>query len=109
MKSAGPVRDDARDDTAVPSSIVCPTCGSEAERAGRQRFCSPACRQKAYRDRQHTPPAPVRRRPNGVYECGECGERQLGEQRCDQCGVFGRRVGTGAACPHCGARSPSRS
>jgi hypothetical protein len=38
-------------------------------------------RQKAYRDRRQPPPAPVRRRATGVYECGECGERQLGRQR----------------------------
>ena len=24
-----------------------------------------------------------------------------GEQRCPDCGIFGRRIGTGGPCPHC--------
>jgi rubrerythrin len=41
-------------------------------------------------------------RARSVYECPERGERYLGEQRCDACGVFCRRLGLGGACPHCG-------
>jgi len=40
------------------------------------------------------------RRSSTVYECGDCGTRSLGEQRCE-CGRFMRRVGTGGHCPHC--------
>jgi hypothetical protein len=36
-----------------------------------------------------------------VYECGECGERYLGERRCPDCGCFCRRVGLGGHCPEC--------
>jgi hypothetical protein len=30
-----------------------------------------------------------------------CESRYLGEQRCDDCGVFCRRIGFGGTCPHC--------
>ncbi len=30
-----------------------------------------------------------------------CGERFLGEQRCESCGTFCRRLGPGGPCPHC--------
>jgi hypothetical protein len=36
-----------------------------------------------------------------VYQCPECEARLLGQQRCDDCGVFARRLGPGAACPYC--------
>jgi hypothetical protein len=36
-----------------------------------------------------------------VYECGECGERYLGERRCPDCGCFCRLVGLGGNCPEC--------
>ena len=36
-----------------------------------------------------------------VYECGECGERYLGERRCPDCGRWCRRVGIGGNCPAC--------
>lgn len=100
MNATNPVRDDARDDH--PGLLTCPVCGRRASRVGRRRFCSHACRQKAYRNRRSTPPPQPRRRANGIYECLDCGELQLGEQRCQQCGIFGRRIGTGADCPHCG-------
>ncbi len=37
-----------------------------------------------------------------VYECPECSERLMGENRCADCGLFARRVGVGGECPHCG-------
>lgn len=40
-------------------------------------------------------------REHTVYECPDCGERLLGEQRCEDCGRFARRVGAGGHCPHC--------
>jgi hypothetical protein len=36
-----------------------------------------------------------------VYQCPECQARLLGQQRCEECGIFARRLGPGAACPHC--------
>ena len=36
-----------------------------------------------------------------VYECPECSERLMGENRCADCGLFARRVGVGGECPHC--------
>ncbi len=101
MTAATTVRDDARDELPPPGWLLCPACGALTPKVGRQRYCCAACRQKAHRDRQRTPPPPPRRRATSVYECGECGERQIGQQRCNQCGIFGRRIGTGNPCPHC--------
>jgi Zn finger protein HypA/HybF involved in hydrogenase expression len=42
------------------------------------------------------------RREHTVYECPDCGTRQLGVQRCEDCGRFGRAVGLGGICPGCG-------
>lgn len=96
-------RNDSRNDTAIP----CPACGQPFTPAGRRRWCSDACRQAAWRRRQtHQPVAepglqqPTRRDAT-VYECPDCGERYLGQQRCDDCGTFCRRIGPGGACPHC--------
>jgi hypothetical protein len=36
-----------------------------------------------------------------VYQCPACEVRMLGQQRCEECGVFGRRLGPGGPCPHC--------
>jgi len=36
-----------------------------------------------------------------VYECDGCGVRVVGEQRCEACSTFMRRVGLGGACPGC--------
>ncbi|MEP6562662.1 MAG: hypothetical protein ABJD68_16505, partial [Nakamurella sp.] len=41
------------------------------------------------------------RREITIYECPDCGERLLGEQRCPDCGTFTRRVGIGGCCPSC--------
>ena len=82
----------------------CHACGGPLPGGRRdRRFCSPACRQRAYRARTGHPLAPARRTPRAhtVYECPACGERFLGEQRCPECNVFGRRVGAGGPCPHC--------
>ena len=85
----------------------CPVCEQPFTPAGRRRFCSGACRALAYRRRRDTAraaivvPGPRPRRPGTVYECGSCGHRAVGNQRCDQCGTFMRRAGTGGCCPHC--------
>jgi len=46
-------------------------------------------------------PAPGRKRDFTVCECGQCGLRALGSQRCEDCGTFMAAVGTGGLCPHC--------
>ncbi len=89
---------------------VTATCGACAGPlpAGRARdWCSDACRQSAWR-RRHQPAVtapelpPARpRKPGTVYECADCGTRQLGQQRCEDCGVFMHRVGPGGLCPCC--------
>jgi hypothetical protein len=84
----------------------CAVCGRPFPVSGRRRFCSPACRQAAWRRRQPSlpppPPLPTRApRAATVYECPLCGVRFLGEQRCPDCNVFCRRLGPGARCPHC--------
>ena len=87
-------------------TMACAVCGQPFAPGGRRRFCSPACRQAAWRRRQ--PPAPVvpaalrTPRPATIYECPTGGTRALGEQRCPDCGLFGRRLGPGGLCPHCG-------
>lgn len=98
------VRSPSRDDDAT---IPCPVCGSAFVVTGRRRYCSDGCRRTAWARRRSTP-APLvvvtpagSRRPHTVYECDDCGGRALGEQRCEDCGVFMRRVGLGGCCPSC--------
>ena len=100
-----PPRNDSRNDTAA-----CPACGQPFTPAGRRRWCSDACRQAAWRRRHPaTPPAsaaavppPTRpARDHTIYECGDCGQRYLGQQRCQDCSTFCRRIGPGGPCPHC--------
>src|SRR5438045_2326761 len=65
------------------------------------------CRQRCFRLRQR----PVDELQLGfasrlpktaiVYQCPACEARMLGQQRCEECGVFGRRLGPGGPCPHC--------
>lgn len=93
----------SRDDDVT---MHCPVCATSYTPVGRRRWCSPACRQAAYRRRHHTatPPAlppPQRRKETTIYECPHCGTRQLGDQRCSDCGTFSRRIGPGGPCPHC--------
>lgn len=90
----------------VGVTMNCVICGNPFTSVGRQRWCSHACRQAAYR-RRHAPPSlpslppPTHRRHTSIYECTSCGTRQLGEQRCADCGLFGTRIGAGGSCPHC--------
>ncbi len=86
----------------------CPACGLNLPAGRSRRFCSPACRQAAYRRRhqQPTPPQiplpPRRSRLKGtVYECPECETRYLAEQWCPDCSLPCRRLGPGGTCPCC--------
>jgi hypothetical protein len=82
---------------------TCPVCGKVPDRP-RATYCSDAHRQHAYRQRQtSTPPALPRRLPRElvVYQCPSCEQRYLGQQRCDECHTFCRRLGPGGPCPHC--------
>lgn len=78
----------------------CPVCGKDLR--PRQTYCTAACRVAAFRRRRHQPRPPVRvPKYQTVYECPNCNRRYLGEQRCEDCNVFARRVGPGGSCPHC--------
>lgn len=100
----GPPGSPLRDD-GVTIEPTCPACQGPLTPRGRRRYCSAACRQRAYRLRHgaHAPIALARRAPKAttVYECPACERRLLAEQRCPDCQVFCRRVGLGGACPHC--------
>jgi hypothetical protein len=86
---------------------ACSACGRPFHPHGRRTYCSDACRQRGFRLRQR--PADElqlgfgTRLPKSaiVYECPACETRFIGQQRCDQCGVFCRRLGPGGPCPHC--------
>ena len=97
MSTVPPVRDDTAT-TATP----CLRCGVAFDRLGRQRFCSTACRQSAWRQRRAAPIEPIVAKADVVYECADCEARYLGDQRCELCNRWCRRVGPGGDCPHCG-------
>jgi len=88
-------------------TTTCPVCQHPFTPVGRQTYCSDACWAAAYRRRRDanrpplTIPAGRPRRPVTVYECDTCGHRVVGQQRCDDCGTFMRRVGLGGPCPSC--------
>ncbi|MCC7105748.1 MAG: hypothetical protein IT307_11440 [Chloroflexi bacterium] len=82
--------------------------------SARARYCSAACRQRAYRWRhpEPAPPAPpatltreLRRLgelvAHRVYECPSCEQRLLAERRCPDCNRFCRGLGLGGRCPGC--------
>ena len=85
-------------------TIACALCGTPFQPVGRQRFCTPAHRQAAWRRRHPSPLLPVPAhtpRPTTVYQCPECDSRYLGDQYCSDCRQFCRRVGAGGLCPAC--------
>ena len=92
----------SRDDGVT---MACPTCERRFIPIGRRRFCSGACRAAAWRRRHARPvmavPAGRSRVSMTVYECDGCGVRAVGEQRCEACSTFMRRVGLGGPCPGC--------
>ena len=97
--------------TSAASRAVCPVCAAGFTRVRRQAYCSPACRQAAWRSRQPAtlPTAsaatvgPTRtRRDVTVYTCTECEQRYLGLQWCPDCQRPCTRVGLGGLCRDCG-------
>jgi hypothetical protein len=90
----------------------CPVCATGLP-SRRARYCSDACKQRAYRLRLAEAPAAdtaelaaeLKRLgelvAHTLYECAECGERYLGERRCPDCNRFCRALGLGGTCPHC--------
>jgi len=95
-----------------PDGRGCLVCGTPL-RTTRAQYCSPGCKQRAYRLRHDAAPAgdlgavaaDLKRRQRlvaqTIYECPACGERYLAEQRCPDCNRFCRALGLGGACPHC--------
>ena len=96
----------------VPSGDVsvtapCAACDGPVPAGRTRQYCSPACRQDAYR-RRHQParpsanlPARRSRRDGTVYACGSCESRYLGEQWCPDCNRPCQRLGAGGTCPNC--------
>ncbi|HZN17182.1 MAG TPA: hypothetical protein VFB84_03180 [Micromonosporaceae bacterium] len=102
---APPPRNDIRND--VEASATCPVCHAAFTPTRRQRYCTPACRQAAWRAR-HPKPRPVvdvppatHRRSITVYQCPECDTRHLGQQWCHDCHQPCLRIDIGGLCPHC--------
>lgn len=106
-----PVCDDGRYD---PRPVArCPICGLRFQPAGRGRYCSSACRQRAWRLRRGESvrghlaelTASLRRDrrlvDQTVYQCVSCGQRYLGQWRCPDCNLMCRRLGLGGYCPDC--------
>lgn len=98
--------------TATPSchdvvTMICPVCQCSFMPVGRQHYCRDACRAAACRRRRDAGRAPVvvpgdrPRRAITVFECDGCGARAVGEQRCEECRTFMRRIGVGGCCPSC--------
>src|SRR5688500_10815102 len=94
---------------AVP---CCPVCTATPP-SRRARYCSVACKQRAYRLRQIDVTATdagllateLKRLgelvAHTIYECLDCGERFVGERRCPDCHRFCRKLGLGGCCPDC--------
>ena len=94
---------------AVSHCLVCAT----PLPSRRARYCSAACKQRAFRLRRaefadlDDGRVRVALRRQGllvahtVYECPACGERFVGERRCSTCNVFCRALGLGGVCQEC--------
>jgi hypothetical protein len=89
-----PVRDDG-------ATMRCGFCDAVTSRRGRSLYCNDDCRKAAWRARHSAPTPPVPAKSTTVYECDGCGERYLGDQRCETCNTWCRKVGSGGSCPHC--------
>jgi hypothetical protein len=114
LAGAPPVRYGSRygPDSPPAEAAACLLCATPLASA-RARYCSEACKQRAYRLRQADRATPERaavahelqrvraRVAHTVYECPTCGERYLGLRRCPDCQHFCRALGLGGTCPHC--------
>ena len=94
--------------TPGPTAVTCPICQQDLPAGRSRRWCSPACRQAAYRRRTTPPtlpstslPAARSRREGTIYLCPQCDTRLLAQQRCPDCNTFAVRLGPGGPCPHC--------
>ena len=106
-----PPTDTSMREASRDGSGGCVICGGDLP-SPRARYCTRACQQHSYRLRHHTPTVDAtsvrkalqRRKAlvaHTVYECGGCGERFIGERRCDACGLFCRALGLGGLCTEC--------
>jgi hypothetical protein len=91
-------QDAVRNDT---ETIACDVCGKAFKRSGRRLHCSDACRQAAWRRRSQAPSQPLVKKPDTVYLCPKCDTRLLGEQYCESCNTFAKKLGPGGECPCC--------
>jgi hypothetical protein len=99
-----PSRNDIRNDNGT---ATCPVCTAAFTPIRRQTYCTPACRQAAWRARHHQPrpattvPPATHRRDSTIYQCPTCDTRQLAQQWCHDCNRPCARVDRGGLCPHC--------
>jgi hypothetical protein len=95
--------------SATGTTMACPVCASPFAPIRRQRYCTPACRQAAWRARRADPtphpaalaPPRTHRRDITVYQCPDCDTRYLGQQWCHDCNRPCIRVDLGGLCPEC--------
>jgi hypothetical protein len=85
----------------VSVTAACGVCGRRVPAGRARRWCSDACRQAAFRIRRAAPAPTQPAKVDTVYECPECEARYLGEQRCEACNRWCRRLGPGGPCPRC--------
>jgi hypothetical protein len=89
------------------TTTTCPVCSNPFTPIRRQRYCTPACRQAAWRARHPDPqpaiviPPRTSRRAITVYHCPTCDTRTLGQQWCHDCNRPRTRLDLGGLCPHC--------
>jgi hypothetical protein len=107
-----PMCDDTRYASQPPLG-VCPVCTGTFPIDGRGIYCTPKCRQRAYRLRHYQANIPTRiqltarlRREQRllaqtVYKCSSCQDRFLGDRRCSDCNLWCRKVGLGGQCSGC--------
>jgi len=101
-----PSRDDNGTPTGSQQPATCPVCTTPFTPVRRQAYCSTICRKTAFRRRHSTTdrptiPAGLKRRDASAYQCPDCGTRQQGQQRCEDCNTFGQALGLAGTCPHC--------
>ncbi|MDN5849916.1 MAG: hypothetical protein L0H63_09820, partial [Nitrococcus sp.] len=102
-RTMNPVRDD--NETTTRRVGTCPVCDTPFHPVRRQAYCSPACKQIAWRERRRPDPNPsplARARDHTIYQCIDCETRYLAQQWCTDCTRPCRSLGPGGPCPHCG-------